>query len=72
MYLDVEGIDKLVKSFEKDTKALKEELFKMSWFMRGGLSFSESFLLTPEDREIINKIIEDNLKITKEQNLPFF
>ena len=72
MYLDTDGINKLIKEYETDTKALKEELFRFSWYMRGGLSFSEAFLLTPEDRELLTKIIESNLEMTKETQLPFF
>jgi hypothetical protein len=72
LYLDFDGIDKLVKEYEKDIKALREELFRMSWYMRGGLSFSEAFLLTPEDRELIAKIIEENLETTKTSGLQFF
>ena len=40
--------------------------------MRGSLSFSESFELTIEDREIINSIIKENIETTKETKLPFF
>lgn len=72
MHLDHEGIDKLVTEYEKDTKALKEELFRLCWFMRGGLSFTEAFSLSPEDREIISKIIEDNLETAKSSQMPFF
>jgi len=70
--LDLEGINNLIQEYEKDTKAIREELFRICWYMRGSLSFSESFLLTPEDKEIITVIIEDNLKATKDSGLPFF
>ena len=72
MYLNNDGIDKLVKEYESDTKALREELFRFTWFMRGGVSVTESFLLTPEDREILNKIIESNIEIAKQNGIPFF
>lgn len=72
MYLDSDGIDKLSKDYERDTKALKDELYRICWYMRGSISISESFLLSGEDREIIAKIIEENLKTTKETSLPFF
>lgn len=72
MYLDNDGIDRVVKEYEKDTKAIREELFRLCWFMRGGLSFTEAFLLSPEDREIVAKIIESNLTATKETQMPFF
>lgn len=40
--------------------------------MRGGLDYQESMLLTQDDREIIAKIIKDNLETTKETQMPFF
>ena len=44
----------------------------MCWYMRGGLSYDESMCLSFQEREIINKIIKENLEITKNQNIPFF
>jgi hypothetical protein len=72
LYLDNTGIDRVVKEYEKDTKALREELFKLCWYMRGGISISEAFMLTMDDRIIIGELIEENLKMTKDSGLPFF
>ena len=72
MYLDNDGIDRVVKEYEKDTKALKEELIKICWFMRGGITLTEAFLLTMDDRLLVGALIEENLKITKDSGLPFF
>lgn len=72
MYLDVKGIEELVKSYDNNTKAIKEELLKLSWYMRGGLDYNLAHLLTPEDREIIGKIVEEHLETTRESGLPFF
>lgn len=72
LYLDGESIEKLIKEFERDTKAIKTELLKLCWYMRGGLDYSEAHCLVPEEREIISKIIEENLTTTKESGLPFF
>ena len=72
MYLSLPEIEKMVKEFENDTKALKEELLRICWFMRGGITYSESHMLTLEERQIVNKIIQDNFKTTKETGLPFF
>lgn len=57
---------------EIEIKAIKDELFRYCWYMRGGLSFSEAYELSHEDREILSKIIADNLDTTKESGLPFF
>jgi hypothetical protein len=72
LYLDNDGIDRVVKEYEKDTKALREELIKICWYMRGGITISEAFLLTMDDRLLVNQLIEENLKITKDTGLPFF
>ena len=72
MYLDVEALDALSEEFEKDTKAIKEELYKICWYMRGSISISEVYSLTVEDREIIRALIEENLETTKKSGMPFF
>lgn len=72
MYLNVEALDALSEEFEKDTKAIKEELYKICWYMRGSISISEVYSLTVEDREIIRALIEENLEMTKKSGLPFF
>jgi hypothetical protein len=40
--------------------------------MRGAINMDDAFSLTYEDREIISKIVEDNLETTKKSGLPFF
>lgn len=40
--------------------------------MRGSLDLVDAMNLGHEDREIIKKLIEDNLETTKKSGLPFF
>jgi hypothetical protein len=40
--------------------------------MRGSITYDDAVMLSFEDRNIINKIIKDNLETTKESGLPFF
>ncbi len=72
MSLNLEEIQELSEKMEKQTKALKNQLYKLCWYMRGSLSFSESFDLSLEDIEIISEIIKDNLDTTKKTQMPFF
>ena len=72
MNLSLEGLNALSAEYDRDSKALKEELFRLCWYMRGSLSFTEAYLLTYEDRVIISKIIEENLETTKTSQMPFF
>lgn len=40
--------------------------------MRGGVTLDEAYQLSYQDREIILKIIEENIKTTNETGLPYF
>jgi hypothetical protein len=40
--------------------------------MRGGLSYNDAMTLSIQDRELIKKIIDDNMETTKKTGLPFF
>lgn len=70
--INMQQIDDLSKSMEKEVKLIKEEIFKFCWYMRGGLTVTEAHNLSIEDREVISKIIEGNLETTKKSGLPFF
>jgi hypothetical protein len=72
LILDIAGIEQAVKDYELESKALKDELFRICWYMRGSVSYTESLMLSHEEREIISKIIEKNLEITKDSGVPFF
>lgn len=61
-----------VKNLENQQKQIKHELFKLCWYMRGGVQIEEAFYLSPEDREIIGNIVKENLETTKKSGLPFF
>ena len=70
--MTIPEVEEMILRMENESKALKQELFKLCWYMRGGLSVTESYMLAIEDREIIVKIIEENLEMTKASGMPFF
>jgi acetamidase/formamidase len=70
--LDNEDIVKLLTSYEKESKALREEILRLCWFMRGGLTYDEAYMLSSEERDLIGKIIDSNMETTKKSGLPFF
>ena len=72
MTLDNDAIVALIESYDKESKAVKEEALKMCWFMRGGLTYEEAMYLSTQERELIAKIIKSNMETTKESGLPFF
>ncbi len=64
-------IESYVKSFENIQKQIKDEIFRLSWHMRGGVSSQDLFhIYSYEDRQIINEIIKDNIETTKKTQMP--
>jgi hypothetical protein len=57
---------------EKEAMSIRSEIFKLCWYMRGGLSYSEGMNLSSQERDIVNDIIKENLETTKKSGLPFF
>lgn len=70
--MTMDEIQAEVNNMEAESKALKKELYKLAWFMRGSLSFEEVFQLDQNDREVIVDIIKENLETTKNSGLAFF
>jgi hypothetical protein len=70
--LDNEQIVKYINDLDKESKAIKTEALKFSWFMRGGISYDDAMLLSQQERKIIGDIIKSNMETTKESGLPFF
>lgn len=66
---DILGI---MDQYDREKKNIKHELYKMCWYMRGSVSVDEAYTMSVEDREIIGKIIAENLETTKNTNLPFY
>jgi hypothetical protein len=56
---------------DKEARAIKKEVLKLCWYMRG-LSYSEGMSLSWEEREIIGEIVKENLETTKKTGLNFF
>ena len=72
MTLDYEDSVSLIEQQERESKAIKEELLRICWYMRGGISYDDAALLSQQERTIIDKIIKDNMETTKKSGLPFF
>jgi hypothetical protein len=62
----------LLNDYDKETKAIKKDALKLSWYMRGGLTYNDIMVLSTTEREWIGDIIKDNLETTKKSGLPFF
>ena len=72
MTLDNEKIISWLDSLEKESKALKDEILRVCWYMRGSISYDDGMALSVNERAIIAEIIKDNMEATKKSGMPFF
>ena len=72
MTLDQDGIMALVNSYERQSRAIKDEILRFCWYMRGGINYNDAMFLSSDERKIISEIIKDNLETAKKSGLPFF
>jgi hypothetical protein len=70
--MSAEDMLEYFEQLERQSKAIKDEMLRLCWFMRGSLSYDDAMILSNEDRNLINKIIKDNLEATKKSGMPFF
>jgi hypothetical protein len=70
--LDDDGIGTLIQDYENQSRAIRDEALRFTWWLRGGLDYEQAMSLSSEDRVIINKIIEENMETTKKSGLAFF
>lgn len=70
--LGPEEIQELIKRMEEEADLIKVSALKFSWYMRGGVSYEDVLNMSSREREVISKIIDDNIETTKKTQLPFF
>lgn len=72
MALPNESIISWLDKMDRESKAIKDDILTLCWFMRGSISYDDAMLLSNDDRAAIKKIIDKNLDTTKKSGLPFF
>ncbi len=63
---------KYFKDLEAESKNIKHELLKICWYMRGGVTYQESLVMSAEERSVVGDIIKENLETAKKTGQPFF
>jgi hypothetical protein len=62
----------MVDQMEKESNSIRQEALQMTWYMRGGVSYDQALQLSVTERQLIGKLIKENLETTKKSGLPFF
>lgn len=56
---------------EAEAKEIKYNIFKICWYMRGGVTARELFWdYSAEDRMILNDIIKENIELVNKTGMP--
>jgi hypothetical protein len=62
----------MLKGYDQEVRALKDDALRTSWYMRGGISYDDTMLLSRDERLLISNLIKDNIETTKKSGMPFF
>ena len=72
MTLNQDEIVALVESYERQSRAIKDEILRLCWYMRGGITYNDAMLFGGDERKVISQIVKDNLETSKKSGMPFF
>jgi hypothetical protein len=61
-----------LNSLSEQIQAIRADLIKLVWYMRGGVTYQEILCMSSKERELIHKLIKENLETTKKTGMPFF
>jgi hypothetical protein len=57
---------------DQEAAAIKENCIKLSWYMRGGITYDQTLMLSPDERRMISDLVKENIETTKKSGLPWF
>jgi hypothetical protein len=57
---------------DQEAAAIKENCIKLSWYMRGGITYDQTLMLSPQERRMISNLAKENIETTKKSGLPWF
>lgn len=70
--MSLEEISSMVDKLEREADQIRQENLKLTWYMRGGVTYEQVMNMSTKERTLISEIAKENLETTKKSNLPFF
>ena len=65
-------LEQYIEKIESIAKGIKEEIFKISWYMRGGVTANDLLhIYGYEDRTIMSALIKENIETTQKTKISF-
>lgn len=62
----------MVDDMEREADQIRQENLKLTWYMRGGVTYDQVMNMSVKERTMISELAKENLETTKKSNLPFF
>ena len=70
--MTTDQIEKFTDDMVKQVKEIKKNAFTLSWYTRGGVSYTDVLNMSSDEIDSLNEMIDSNLETTKKSKLPFF
>lgn len=70
--MDDEEIVGYLESLDREANEIRNDVLRLCWYMRGGITLSEAFELDVNEKKLIAELIKDNMEITKKSGMPFY
>ena len=70
--MDQQEIGAEIERLESESDTIRDSVINLCWWMRGGISHSEAWDLTEKDRNMINRLIKNNMETMKKTKMPMF
>jgi len=67
-----EEIGNELKQLDSESDGIKESVINLCWWMRGGISHEEAWNLSSKERDMINRLIKNNIETMKKTKMPMF
>lgn len=67
-----EEIVQELEKMDKESNGLKEEIIRITWWMRGGINYDQAWNLNLKERRIIGNLIKENMETSKKTGTPIF
>lgn len=70
--MTTDQMEKYTNDMVKQVNSIEENAIRMSWYMRGGVTYNDIINMSFKQTEMINSVIDANLETTKKTKMPFF
>jgi hypothetical protein len=57
---------------DKEAAQIREQNLRLTWYMRGGVTYDQVMNMSSAEREMINALAKENIETTKKTQLPWF